>query len=250
MIFGLLGKNISHSFSPGYFNDKFKRENINAEYKLFDLDNVEDILHVIEVNPGLKGFNVTIPYKTEIKKYLDEIDDSAKSVGAVNVVKIFRREDGYILKGFNTDIIGFKKSLQPLLKDKSDVKALVLGTGGASKAVEYVLKELGIPSLFVSRRKKDGVLTYDELNRDIIKNHKLIVNTTPVGMYPDVDIAPGIPFEHISSSHVLYDLIYNPVETLFLKKGKERGAIVKNGLEMLHLQAEAAWKIWNDLRTA
>jgi shikimate dehydrogenase len=244
-LFGLLGRNISHSFSPGYFNEKFRKEKIGAEYVLFDLPSVTEMKTVIEMHPDLEGFNVTIPYKKEVFALLDHVDKTAAAIGAVNAVKVERAGEKPVLTGYNTDTVGFKNSLLPLLSGKSVRKALVLGTGGASKAAEYVLKELGISYSLVSRRRSAGNLTYDDLTPELIEDTLLIVNTTPLGMLPNIDTFPQIPYEALTSEHVLYDLVYNPLETEFLKKGKQQGAVTKNGLEMLHLQAEAAWEIWN-----
>ncbi len=244
-LFGLVGKNISHSFSPGYFNKKFLDEGINAGYVLFDLDDIKEIESIISKNPELEGFNVTIPYKNDIFPFLDELDETAKVIGAVNVVKIQHEGDKVFLKGFNTDATGFRDSLLPLIVNKTEIKALVFGTGGASKAVKYVLNELNIEFNQVSRKKTVETLTYNDITGDVMKEYRLLINTTPLGMHPDVNSCPDIPYENLTPNHILYDLIYNPLETLFLKKGKEKGATTKNGLEMLHLQAEAAWKIWN-----
>ncbi len=241
-IYGLIGKNISYSFSKNYFNQKFKEENILAEYKNFDMEDIEDLPDVLSHHIDvLKGLNVTIPYKEKIFKYLDEIDLTANKIGAVNTIKII---DKYYLKGFNTDVFGFEKSLTPLLK-KQHTKALILGTGGASKAVKFVLKKINIAYTEVSRNPNAIQLSYSELTNQIIKNHKLIINTTPLGTYPKVELFPDIPYQAISNEHLLYDLIYNPNETSFLSKGKKQGATIKNGLEMLQLQAEKAWEIWN-----
>lgn len=241
-LFGLLGRNITHSFSPGYFNDKFKKEKIPAEYKLFDLPEASMILDFV---PRLEGFNVTIPYKQEVFSFLDEVDKTAEKIGAVNVVKVTKKNNRSRLTGYNTDAIGFKRSLQPLLNKNTPVAALILGTGGASKAVAYVLSELKIPFTYVSRQPSQENLSYEQLDQKVISSHLLIINTTPLGMAPKIDLFPNIPYQHLSKDHILYDLIYNPMETQFLKKGKQMGATVKNGLEMLYLQADAAWEIWN-----
>ena len=247
--FGLIGFPLGHSFSQKYFSEKFKRENItDAEFKNFPLENINDFPKLIENNPSLRGLSVTIPHKQSIIKFLNEVDDVVKEVGAVNCVKIHRTSDiGHRTStGFNTDVFGFEKSLLPLLKSHH-TKALILGTGGASKAVRYVLKKLGIEFSFVSRSEKpaSNSYSYNDLSSEIISSHALIINTTPLGMFPDVNSCPPIPYQHLTEKHLLYDLIYNPEETLFLKKGKERGAQIKNGLEMLQLQADKAWEIWN-----
>lgn len=244
--YGLIGYPLKHSFSIGYFNEKFQAENIDAEYVNFEIPRIEDFMEVISENPNLCGLNVTIPYKEQVIPYLDELDRDTAKIGAVNVIKIIRQAKGKIkLVGYNSDIIGFTQSIEPLLQPNHK-EALILGTGGASKAVFHGLENLGVKSTFVSRTKKsDDVLTYQELTPEIMSAHTIIVNCTPVGMYPKVDFCPNIPYELLTPDHLLYDLLYNPNETLFMKKGKQQGATVKNGLEMLLLQAFAAWKIWN-----
>ena len=244
--YGLIGYPLKHSFSIGYFNEKFQAENIDAEYVNFEIPRIEDFMEVISENPNLCGLNVTIPYKEQVIPYLDELDRDTAKIGAVNVIKIIRQAKGKIkLVGYNSDIIGFTQSIEPLLQPNHK-EALILGTGGASKAVFHGLENLGVKSTFVSRTKKsDDVLTYQELTPEIMSAHTIIVNCTPVGMYPKVDFCPNIPYEFLTPDHLLYDLLYNPNETLFMKKGKQQGATVKNGLEMLLLQAFAAWKIWN-----
>lgn len=243
--YGLIGFPLGHSFSKGFFNEKFQTENIDAEYTNYELPSIENFLDVIHHTTNLKGLNVTIPYKQQIIPYLDDLDKDAKEIGAVNVIKFVPQPEGKVLLvGYNSDIIGFTQSLKPLLQPIHR-KALILGTGGASKAVYYGLKKLGIESLFVSREKKNSsTLTYNELTTEIINTYNIIINTTPVGMFPHVDTCPSIPYEYLTSNHLLYDLTYNPDETLFMKRGKQQGATVKNGLEMLLLQALAAWEIW------
>lgn len=234
--YGLIGKNISYSFSRNYFNNKFKNENIsNSQYLNFDIDNLSELNNIFNINNY--GFNVTIPYKETIIPYLDSLDFHAEQIGAVNTIKIENEKK----IGFNTDWIGFKKSLESLLKPHHK-KALILGTGGASKAVIYALKQLQIQTLIVSR---NGETTYEDLSEEIIQNHTIIINCTPVGTFPDTESAPEIPYQFITKNHLAYDLIYNPAETFFLKKCKENGAVTKNGLEMLEIQAEESWKIWN-----
>lgn len=244
--YGLIGYPLTHSFSIGYFNEKFKSENIDAEYVNFEIPDICDFMEVIEENPDLCGLNVTIPYKEQVIPYLDELDKDTAKIGAVNVIKIIRQHKGKVkLVGYNSDIIGFTKSIEPLLQPHH-TRALILGTGGASKAVFHGLDNLGIKSTFVSRTKKSNdILTYQELTPEIMQENTVIVNCTPVGMYPKVDFCPDIPYELLTPKHLLYDLLYNPNETLFMKKGAEQGATVKNGLEMLLLQAFAAWEIWN-----
>lgn len=242
--YGLVGYPLKHSFSIGYFNEKFSSEKIEAEYINFEIPDINNFPEIIEANPNLHGLNVTIPYKEKVIPYLDELDKQTTAIGAVNVIKIIRNKGGKPkLIGYNSDIIGFTQSIQPLLQSHHK-KALILGTGGASKAVFHGLKNLGIEAKFVSRTARFGMLTYEELNAEIIKEYTVIVNCTPVGMYPKVDACPDIPYEAITSEHLLYDLLYNPNITLFMKKGEAKGAVTKNGLEMLLLQAFAAWEIW------
>ena len=242
--YGLLGYPLGHSFSKNYFNQKFEAEKIDAEYLNFEIPDIKEIKSVIKENPELNGLNVTIPYKQQVIPYLDDLDDDARQIGAVNVIKFSKGLFGKVkLKGYNSDIIGFKQSIEPLLKDHHR-KALILGTGGASKAVFHGLKQLGIAATFVSRQCKEYCITYEEITEKIMEQYHVIVNTTPLGMYPNVNACPNIPYEMLTSDHLLYDLLYNPDETLFMQKGKERGAVVKNGLEMLLLQAFAAWEIW------
>ncbi|MGB4930023.1 MAG: shikimate dehydrogenase [Chitinophagales bacterium] len=241
-LFGLIGFPLTHSFSEKYFSDKFRKEEIEeCKYELYPLENVEDVRFLFEVNKELKGLNVTIPYKESVIEYLDDLDDIAQKIGAVNCIKI----DEIQRVGYNTDYAGFRDSLKPLLK-KHHTKALVLGTGGASKAVVYALNELGIQTTLVSRKEGTTELTYQQLTKEIISQHSIIINCTPVGMYPDIQLCPEIPYEFITAQHILYDLIYNPGKTLFLEKGEKQGATIKNGLQMLELQAEYAWEIWNN----
>ena len=242
--YGLLGYPLGHSFSRTYFNQKFEAEKIDAEYVNFEIPNIKEIKNVLKENPDLGGLNVTIPYKEQVIPYLDDLDADARQIGAVNVIKFTKGLFGKTkLIGYNSDIIGFKQSIEPLLKPTHQ-KALILGTGGASKAVYQGLKQLGVGSTFVSRSHKEGCITYEEITPKIMSQYTVIVNTTPLGMFPNVNACPNIPYEELMPDHVLYDLLYNPDETLFMKKGKERGATVKNGLEMLLLQAFAAWQIW------
>ena len=243
--YGLIGYPLKHSFSIGFFNEKFKSEGIDAEYVNFEIPEINDFMEVIEENPNLCGLNVTIPYKEQVIPFLDELDKDTAKIGAVNVIKIIRTPKRKIkLVGYNSDIIGFSQSIQPLLQPYHK-KALILGTGGSSKAIYNGLTNLGIDSVFVSRTKKEGMLTYEELTPEVMAEHTVIVNCTPVGMYPKVDFCPAIPYELLTPNHLLYDLLYNPNITLFMKKGEEHGAATKNGLEMLLLQAFAAWEIWN-----
>ena len=242
--YGLLGYPLGHSFSRNYFNQKFEAERIDAEYLNFEIPEIKEIKNVIKENPELNGLNVTIPYKEQVIPYLDDLDEDARLIGAVNVIKFSKGLFGKVkLKGYNSDIIGFKHSIEPLLKEHHR-KALILGTGGASKAVFQGLKQLGVASTFVSRKAKEYCITYEEITPKVMEQYTVIVNTTPLGMYPNVNACPDIPYDLLTSDHLLYDLLYNPDETLFMRKGKEKGAVVKNGLEMLLLQAFAAWEIW------
>ncbi len=243
--FGLIGFPLSHSFSRKFFTEKFLDEGIDAEYLNFELDNISQLSHVIASHPALKGLNVTIPYKEQVIKYLDSMDESAAVIHAVNTIKILRSGHHVSLHGYNTDIHGFQESIRPLLQ-KYHHKALVLGTGGASKAVVKALENLKIDTILVSRNPEEkGELSYNDLDEDVMDNYNIIVNTTPIGTYPNIEGCPAIPFELITPKHLLFDLIYNPEVTEFLKQGKKRGATIKNGLEMLHLQALASWEIWN-----
>jgi len=243
--YGLIGFPLKHSFSKDYFNSKFASEGIDAEYVNFEITSIKELKSIIKNNPQLKGINVTIPYKEQVIPYLDKLNDNARLIGAVNVIKIDRQKKKTILTGFNSDIIGFKKSIEPLLQPHHK-QALVLGAGGSAKAIFYGLQQLGISATYVSREKSfDKVLLYSELSPEVMEAHKIIVNCTPVGMWPKTDDCPAIPYNLITAEHFLYDLLYNPNETLFMKKGEEQGALVKNGLEMLLLQAFAGWSFWN-----
>lgn len=241
--FGLLGRNISYSFSAGYFKNKFKELGLDGfTYENFDLPEIFEFPFILyQRKDEFGGINVTIPYKEAVQRYLDKIDPEAQEIGAVNSIKV---EDDDTLTGYNTDVYGFVNSLKPLLKEHHKT-ALILGTGGASKAIAYGLKKLGIEYKFVSRSVSEGNLLYSQLTEDHIKNCSIIVNCSPVGTFPNVEDAPKIPYEYINEQHILFDLIYNPELTAFLKYGKDQGATVKNGYEMLELQAEKSWEIWN-----
>ena len=273
--YGLIGYPLGHSFSRKFFTEKFEKEGIDAQYLNFEIPSIEEFPEIIKNNPELRGLNVTIPYKQQVMQYLDEISEEAKAIGAVNVVRIERpspqpspimgretmrnagnKPDGLPIKGdmseglresligYNSDVIGFVESIKPLLKPHHK-KALIRGTGGASKAIRYGLeKKLGMKTLFVSRSAREGMITYEEVTAEVLKEYEVIVNCSPVGMYPHVDECPALPYEAMNENNLLYDLVYNPLETLFMKKGAEQGATVKNGLEMLHLQAIASWKFW------
>lgn len=238
--YGLIGYPLSHTFSPQYFAKKFAEEKIDASYDAFPIPNIKEFPKFLLSHSDLRGLNVTIPYKSAIIPYLDTLSEAATNIGAVNCISI----DNGIKTGHNTDIIGFEKSLLPLLQTQHK-KALILGSGGASLAVAYVLDKLEIPYTVVSRQHIHGSITYASLIENIIAEHTLIINTTPLGTYPAVNAAPPIPYNAISKQHLLYDLVYNPEETMFLSMGKKRGAVIKNGWEMLHIQAEASWDIWN-----
>ena len=234
--YGIIGFPLLHSFSAKFFNEKFAEEGIEAEYSLYPV-NVENLkLKVESFLDSLDGFNVTLPYKQAIIPYLDRLDETAEAIGAVNVV---HRRIGY-----NTDCLGFIDSIRPLLRE-NDKQALVLGTGGASKAVCYGLRKLGLSPTLVSRTPREGMLGYDELTKEVMQAHTVVVNCTPLGMLPDVDSCPPIPYEYLTAQHLLFDCVYNPEETLFLRKGKAQGATIQNGIGMLIGQAKAAWKIWN-----
>lgn len=244
--YGLIGFPLGHSFSEGFFNQKFYSEGIDASYVNYEIADIAELKHIIQDNPNLKGMNVTIPYKEKVIKYLDDLDpETAKKIGAVNVIKIVSLPKGKKkLIGYNSDIVGFTQSIESMLQPHHK-KALILGTGGASKAVYHGLLSLGIESTFVSRTPSKGQLSYAQLTPEVMAEYTVIVNATPLGMYPKVDECPDIPYELLTPNHLLYDLLYNPDETLFMRRGKEQGAEVKNGLEMLLLQAFAAWDIWN-----
>lgn len=238
--FGLIGYPLDHSFSKSYFEKKFDRENIlDAEYQNYPLSSIDQFPQLIESTPELKGLNVTIPYKESIIPYLTELDETAQSVGAVNTIKFI---DGKLI-GYNTDAWGFAKSLLSMASPKMK-RALIIGNGGAAKAVKYVLNRIGVEYQIVNRTKSDGILSYEELTDDLISSVQLLVQTTPIGTSPNINEMPAIPMNSIGSTHIAFDLIYNPEESLFLKSMREKGAKTKNGLEMLQAQAEEAWRIW------
>lgn len=240
--FGLLGRNISYSFSKGYFTDKFNAGNfVGCTYENFDIQEIVSFTEVVKNNVDLKGLSVTIPYKESVIPFLDKLSKKAALIGAVNTIKITKKGK---LKGYNTDYYGFKKALEPLLQPHHK-KALILGTGGASKGVAFALDELDIAYTFVSREAKEKAIDYTRINATTFDNYQIIVNATPVGTSPNTEAFPLIPYEHFTANHIAFDLIYNPAETQFLKKAKEKGAQIKNGYDMLVFQAEKAWKIWN-----
>ena len=239
--FGLIGYPLGHSFSKKYFADKFEREGITGNaYELFPLEQIDQLEDLLASNPDLAGLNVTIPYKEQVIPYLDSMSPVVEEIGACNCIHI---QEGRLM-GHNTDVIGFSRSLLPKLKPHHR-QALILGTGGSSKAVAYTLKELGIPFLQVSRIPADGMIAYEEIDQRMLESHTLLINTTPVGMFPDIAKAPAIPYEFIGADHYLFDLVYNPERTRFLQEGALRGAAVENGSDMLVIQAEASWEIWN-----
>ncbi len=249
--YGLIGYPLGHSFSRKFFTEKFEQEDIDAQYLNFEIPSIEEFPNIIASHPELRGLNVTIPYKQQVMQYLDEISPEAKAIGAVNVVRCQRSTVNCQpkLTGYNSDVIGFVESIKPLLKPHHE-KALILGTGGASKAIHYGLEEkLGMETLFVSRKLSTvncqlSTITYNDITKDLLQDYTVIVNCSPVGMFPKVDECPALPYEAMNENHLLYDLVYNPLETLFMKKGAAQGATVKNGLEMLHLQAIASWEFW------
>lgn len=256
--YGLIGYPLGHSFSKGYFTDFFRQEGIAAEYKNFELPSIDSLSKVIENESTLQGFNVTIPYKQQVIPFLHELDPAAEAIGAVNVVKVTRNDKQLYLKGYNTDVIGFSNSIRPLLKDHH-TNALILGTGGASKAVDYALRQLGLSTCFVSRKKVDSNTTeskkkssetyispiaYADITSEVLTRHTVIINTTPLGMYPKIDECPPLDYSQINSHFLLFDLVYNPEKTLFLQRGEQAGATTCNGMEMLIGQAKAAWHIW------
>jgi shikimate dehydrogenase len=243
--FGLIGYPLTHSFSKRFFTEKFEAENINSTYDNFEIDNIQKFPDIIKNNPEVIGLNVTIPYKEQVIQYLDELNDSAREIGAVNTVKIIRTHSGVKLKGFNTDTFGFEKSLTPLLKEYHK-KALILGTGGASKALKYVLTKLGIEYISASIEElKENEIRYEDIDEKMISERLLIINATPLGTYPKTDTYPPIPYELMTEKHLLFDLVYNPEVTQFMAKGKAKGATVKNGYEMLLGQALKSYEIWN-----
>ena len=245
--YGLIGYPLGHSFSKDFFNDRFQSEGIDAEYINFEIPTIHDLPDIVEENPELLGLNVTIPYKEKVLDYLDELTPNAMAIKAVNVIKIVRSKDrkDYKLIGHNTDVIGFRESIRPLLTS-NHTKAMILGTGGASKAVEHALRALDIEVQFVSRSHDKSAMTYSDLTDDIIIDHKVIVNTTPLGMYPNTMVMPDIIYYALTEEHLCYDLVYNPEKTMFLIACEDHGAQIKNGIEMLILQAEESWKIWNN----
>jgi len=244
--YGLIGYPLGHSFSISYFNQRFHDEVIDAVYENYEIPTIDALEEVLELNPELRGLNVTIPYKEKVIPYLDTLTPEARAIGAVNVIRVIHDGNTTKLKGYNSDVIGFTKSIEPMLDKKWHQKALILGTGGASKAVAYGLRYLGLETVFVSRYERPDTIQYKSITPEVVKEYNVIVNCTPVGMYPKTEECPDLPYEAMDAHTILYDLIYNPDETLFMKKGAEHGAQVKNGLEMLLLQAFSSWEFWHE----
>lgn len=242
--YGLIGYPLGHSFSVNYFNQKFADEGINAKYINFEIPDVEQIIEVVSANPELKGLNVTIPYKERVIEFLDQLSPEARAIGAVNVIRVTHDGGKIHMKGFNSDVIGFTQSIEPMLENYHK-RALVLGTGGASKAICYGLKSLGVETVCVSRYERPETICYKDITPEVVQEYNVIVNCTPLGMFPKIEQCPQLPYEALTDKNILYDLVYNPDMTLFMKKGAERGAQVKNGLEMLLLQAFVSWEMWN-----
>jgi len=243
--YGLIGFPLSHSFSKKYFTEKFEQEGISdKQYELFPIEDVQSLTDLLTENETLQGLNVTIPHKVNVLPFLNEIEEAAEKIGAVNCICIRRFEGETYLKGFNTDAYGFEESLKPLLTAHHE-KALVFGNGGAAKAVKYVLDKLNIPYQVVVRNPAEGTILYSDITDEILSSHKLLINTTPLGMSPNINLFPEINYSRLTNHHLAYDLVYNPLETLFLTKAAAQGAQIKNGLEMLYKQAEKAWAIWN-----
>ena len=244
--YGLIGYPLGHSFSISYFNQKFADEKINAKYENYEISDIDQLPEILDKYPDLRGLNVTIPYKEKVIPFLDSLSPEARAIGAVNVIRVKHEGNNTILKGYNSDVIGFTQSIEPMLDKKWHKKALILGTGGASKAICYGLKSLGIEPVFVSRYERPGTIQYEKITPEVVKEYNVIVNCTPVGMYPHTEECPLLPYEAMDIHTILYDLIYNPDQTLFMRKGAEHGADVKNGLEMLLLQAFASWEFWHE----
>lgn len=237
----MVGRNISYSFSAGYFSEKFRKEGLsNYQYVNFDIDNLNELSHLLESNKRIKGLNVTIPYKEAIIPLLDKVSKTAAAIGAVNTIVVSKKG----LKGYNTDHYGFRKALEPLVKPHHK-KALILGTGGASKAVGFALRKLGIEYDFVSRTGNEIILSYSEINAEIFDDYQIIINTTPLGTFPDITECPPLPYQYFTKNHIAFDLVYNPSETEFMKRAALYGAVTQNGYDMLVFQAEKAWEIWN-----
>ena len=244
--YGLIGYPLGHSFSISYFNQRFADEGIDATYENFEIPSIDELPEIIDRNPNLRGLNVTIPYKEKVIPFLDSISPEARAIGAVNVIRVTHQKNKTLLKGYNSDVIGFTQSIEPMIDPKWHKKALILGTGGASKAINYGLKSLGIEPVFVSRYERPDTIQYQSITPDVVREYNVIVNCTPLGMYPNTDECPNLPYEAMDQHTILYDLIYNPDQTLFMRNGAKYGAEVKNGLEMLLLQAFASWEFWHE----
>ena len=244
--YGLIGYPLGHSFSISYFNQKFADEGINAKYENYELSSIDQLQEVLDKNPNLRGLNVTIPYKEKVLDFLDSITPEAQAIGAVNVIKVTHEGKKIRLKGYNSDVIGFTQSIEPMLDKNWHKKALILGTGGASKAINYGLRSLGLETVFVSRYERPDTIQYASITDEVIREYNVIVNCTPIGMYPKTEQCPDLPYQAMDQHTIVYDLIYNPDETLFMKRGAEQGAQTKNGLEMLLLQAFASWEFWHE----
>ena len=244
--YGLIGFPLGHSFSISYFNQKFQDEGIDAVYENFEIPTIDALPEVLDSNPNLRGLNVTIPYKEKVLPFLDSVSPEARAIGAVNVIRVTHQGNSIKLKGFNSDVIGFTQSIEPMLDKKWHKKALILGTGGASKAIDYGLRNLGLETVFVSRYERPGTIQYTSITPEVIEEYNVIVNCTPLGMYPKTEEYPLLPYEAMNQHTILYDLIYNPDETMFMKQGAKYGAQTKNGLEMLLLQAFASWEFWHE----
>ena len=244
--YGLIGYPLGHSFSISYFNQKFQDEGIDAVYENFEIPTIDALPEILDSNPNLRGLNVTIPYKEKVIPFLDSVSPEARAIGAVNVIRITNEGNNVKLKGYNSDVIGFTQSIEPMLDKKWHKKALILGTGGASKAIDYGLRNLGLETVFVSRYERPDTIQYPSITPEVIEEYNVIVNCTPIGMYPKTDECPLLPYEAMNQHTILYDLIYNPDETLFMKLGAKYGAQTKNGLEMLLLQAFASWDFWHE----
>ena len=244
--YGLIGYPLGHSFSISYFNQMFQDEGIDAVYENFEIPTIDALPEVLDSNPNLRGLNVTIPYKEKVLPFLDSVSPEARAIGAVNVIRVTHEGNNVKLKGYNSDVIGFTQSIEPMLDKKWHKKALILGTGGASKAIDYGLRNLGLETVFVSRYERPGTIQYKTITPEVIQEYNVVINCTPIGMYPKTEECPLLPYEAMDQHTILYDLIYNPDETLFMKLGRQYGAQTKNGLEMLLLQAFASWEFWHE----
>ena len=244
--YGLIGFPLGHSFSISYFNQKFQDEGIDAVYENYEISTIDALPEVLDSNPNLRGLNVTIPYKEKVLPFLDSVSPEARAIGAVNVIRVTHQGNQVKLRGYNSDVIGFTQSIEPMIDKKWHKKALILGTGGASKAIDYGLRHLGLETVFVSRYERPDTIQYGTITPEVVREYNVIINCTPLGMYPKTEECPALPYEAMDQHTILYDLIYNPDETLFMKRGAEYGAQTKNGLEMLLLQAFSSWEFWHE----